>query len=116
VRMLANGQRMAKKEALANKTAVRVLSMPVTVSITQFAPTAAGASVTGTATGREAQTAQGKPVASVAMKLIFEFLDNKGTVIANQEVEVPALKPGESHPIQVTAQGAGIAAWRYKKA
>jgi tetratricopeptide (TPR) repeat protein len=116
VRMLANGQRMAKKEALANKTAVRVLSMPVTVSVTQFAPTAAGASVTGTATGREAQTAQGKPVAPAAMKLIFEFLDNKGAVVANQEVEVPALKPGESHPIQVTVQGAGIAAWRYKKA
>jgi len=115
VRMLANGQRMAKKETQANKTAVRVLSMPVTVSVTQFAPTAAGATITGTATGREAQTAQGKPVAATPMKLIFEFLDTKGTVVANQEVEVPALKPGASHPIQVSAQGAGITAWRYKK-
>ena len=29
VRMLANGQRMAKKETQANKTATQVISMPV---------------------------------------------------------------------------------------
>jgi hypothetical protein len=45
VRMLANGQRMAKKETQANKTAGRVLSMPVTVSVDQFAPSAAGATM-----------------------------------------------------------------------
>ena len=115
VRMLANGQRMAKKEAQANKTAIRVLSMPVTVSVTQFAPTGAGATITGTATGREAQTPQGKPVTPAPLSLTFEFLDAKGAVVANQQVQVPALKPGASQPIQVTAQGAGITAWRYKK-
>ena len=115
VRMLANGQRMAKKEAQANKTAIRVLAMPITVSVSQFAPTAAGATVTGTATGREAQTPQGKPVAAAPHTLIFEFLDTKGTVVANQEVEVQALKAGAAQPIQATAQGAGITAWRYKQ-
>jgi tetratricopeptide (TPR) repeat protein len=115
IRMLANGQRMAKKEAQANKTATRVLSMPVSVTVTQFAPTGEGAAITGTATGREAQTAQGKPVVPAAMTLIFEFLDGKGTVVANQEVQIPALKPGASQPIQVSAKGAGIVAWRYKK-
>jgi len=116
VRMLANGQRMAKKEAQANKTATRVLSMPVSVTVSQFAPTAEGATITGTATGREAQTAQGKPVTPTAMTLIFEFLDAKGTVVANQEVQIPALKVGASQPIQASAKGAGIVAWRYKKA
>ena len=115
VRMLANGQRMAKKESQANKTAIRVLSMPVTVSVTQFAPTPAGATITGTATGREAQTPQGKPVTPAPLSLTFEFLDAKGTVVANQQVQIPALKPGAAQPIQVTAEGAGIAAWRYKK-
>jgi tetratricopeptide (TPR) repeat protein len=115
VRMLANGQRMAKKEAQANKTATRVLSMPVSVTVSQFAPTAEGATISGTATGREAQTPQGKPVTPAAMTLIFEFLDGKGTVVANQEVQIPALKPGASQPIQVSAKGAGITAWRYKK-
>jgi hypothetical protein len=115
VRILANGQRMAKKEAQANKTAARVLSMPVTVSVDQFAPSAAGATISGTATGREAQTLQGKPVPPTPMTLVFEFLDAKGTAVANQEAQIPALKPGESHPLQVQAQGSGITAWRYKK-
>jgi hypothetical protein len=115
LRMLANGQRMAKKETLANKTAIQVLGMPITVSIAQFAPTASGASLTGTATGREAQTPQGKPVTAKPVTLIVEFIDNKGTVIGNQEVQIPALKPGQSQPIQAKAEGAGITAWRYKR-
>jgi len=49
------------------------------------------------------------------MTLVFEFLDTKGAVIANQEVAVPALKAGETHPIEVKAPGQGIAAWRYKQ-
>ncbi len=40
LRMLATGQRNGKKEALANKTAMQVLAMPVSVAIKQFAPTA----------------------------------------------------------------------------
>lgn len=115
VRMLATGQRLAKKEAAANKTAVQALGMAVTIGVTQFAPTAAGASITASATGQEAQTAQGKPVAAAPMTLVFEFLDDKGTAVANQEIQVPALKPGESHPIEAKAEGAGIVAWRYKK-
>ena len=115
VRMLANGQRLAKKEVLANKTAVRLIGMPTTIKVTQFAPTAEGATITGTATGRDAQTAQGKPVAPKPYTLVFEFLDAKGTVVANQEVPVPALKPEESQPIEAKAQGSGIAAWRYKQ-
>jgi tetratricopeptide (TPR) repeat protein len=115
MRMLATGQRLSKKETAANKTAVQALGMPVTVAVTQFAPTAAGASITASATGQEAQTAQGKPVAAAPMALVFEFLDTKGTAVANQEVQIPALKPGESQPIEAKAEGAGIVAWRYKK-
>jgi hypothetical protein len=106
---------MAKKEVQANKAAVQVLSMPVTISVTQFAPTGTEATITGTATGREAQTAQGKPVKATPSTLIFEFLDAKGNVVANQEVQIPALKPGQSEPITAKGQGAGITAWRYKK-
>lgn len=115
LKMLATGQRMAKKESLANKTAMKVISLPVTIAVTEFAPTAQGASVKGTATGREAQTARGKPVAPKPVAVSFEFLGNKGNVVATQDLQVPALKPGESQPIEVKAQGAGIAAWRYKQ-
>jgi tetratricopeptide (TPR) repeat protein len=115
VRLQANGLRMAKKETQANKIAVQLLGMPTTVKVTQFAPTAEGATITGTATGREGQNAQGKPLVPKPLTLIFEFLDPKGAVLANQEVAIPALKAGESHPIEVKAQGTGIAAWRYKQ-
>jgi tetratricopeptide (TPR) repeat protein len=115
VRMQANGLRMAKKETQANKAATQVLGMPVSITVNQFAPTATGASITGTATGREAQTPAGKPVAAAPMTVIFEFIDAKGTVIANQEVQIPALKPGQTQPVEAKGEGAGIAAWRYKK-
>jgi tetratricopeptide (TPR) repeat protein len=115
VGLVATGQRMAKKETLANKSAMQRLGMPVTVKVTQFAPAPAGATITGSATGREAQTAQGKPVAATPITIVFEFLDPKGAVVANQEVQVPAVKAGESHPIEAKAEGAGITAWRYKR-
>ncbi|MGH7510446.1 MAG: tetratricopeptide repeat protein [Gemmatimonadales bacterium] len=115
VRMLANGQRLAKKEAQSNKTALQLIAMPVTVKVTEFVPTAAGATISATATGRKAETAEGKPVAPKPLDLVFEFLDIKGNVVANQEVQVPAVKPGESHPIEVKAEGEGIAAWRYQQ-
>ena len=115
VRMLANGLRLAKKETLANKTAIQLIGMPTTVKVTQFAPTPDAATITGTATGREAETAQGKPVAPKPFTLAFEFLDGTGAALATQEVQVPALKAGESHAIAVDAKGTGITAWRYKQ-
>ena len=115
LRMLATGQRLSKREAQANKTALQALSLPLGVKVTQFAPTADGASINATATGRDIQTPQGKPIAPKPTTLVFEFLDPKGTVVANQEVQVPALKPAEALPIEAKAQGAGIAAWRYKQ-
>lgn len=115
LRMLATGQRMSKKETLANKTAMKVISIPVSVTVTEFAPAADGASVKGTATGRDAQTSRGKPIVPKPITVIFEFLDSTGAVVGNQEIQVPALKAGESHPIEAKAQGAGISAWRYKQ-
>jgi tetratricopeptide (TPR) repeat protein len=114
LRMLATGQRMAKKEASANKTAMQVIAMPVSIAVKEFAPAPDGASVKAIATGREAQNSRGKPIAPKPITVIFEFLDSKGTVVGNQEVQVPVLKTGETHPIEVKAQGTGISAWRYK--
>ena len=73
-----------------------------------------GASVKAVATGREAQNSRGKPIPPKPITVIFEFLDSKGTVVGNQEVQVPALKTGETHPIEAKVQATGIAAWRYK--
>jgi hypothetical protein len=69
----------------------------------------------GTATGREAQTPTGKPIPPAPVTLAVEFLDAKGAVVGSQDVAVPALEAGKAQEIKATAQGAGIAAWRYKR-
>jgi tetratricopeptide (TPR) repeat protein len=115
LRMVATGHRLSKKEASANKAAVKALALPVTIKVTQFAPSANDATLTGTATGREAQTAAGKAIAPSPLTLVVEFLDAKGTAVANQEVQIPALKAGQSQPVQAKGQGTGIVAWRYKR-
>jgi tetratricopeptide (TPR) repeat protein len=115
LRLLIAGQRLAKKEALANKTAIKLISLPVSLAVTEFAPRSAGASIKGTATGRDAQTPDGKPIAPKPITVIFEFLDSKGAVVGNQEIPVAALKAGETLPIEAKAEGAGISAWRYKQ-
>ena len=94
---------------------MKVIALPVSITVTEFAPAADGASVKATASGRDAQTLQGKPIAPKPITVIFEFLDGKGAVVGNQEIQVPPLKAGESHPIEAKAQAAGISAWRYKQ-
>jgi hypothetical protein len=83
--------------------------------VTDFTPTGTGATFTATATGRSAQTATGKAIPPAPLALTVEFLDAKGAVVATQDAQVPALQPGANHEIKLTAQGAGIAAWRYKQ-
>jgi hypothetical protein len=92
-----------------------VLALPVDVKATDFTPTANGATLTMTATGRAAQTPSGKPIPAAPVGLVVEFLDTKGSVVATQEAQIPTLKVGASQEVKVTGQGAGISAWRYKR-
>ncbi len=114
LKLVGEGYKQAGKVDEAVKTAEKVLALPVDVKVNDFSPTPSGATLSGTATGRDAQTAAGKKVPAAARTLTFEFLDAQGTVVASQDVQVPALQPGATHDISVTAQGSGIAAWRYK--
>lgn len=99
----------------AVETAEHVLALPVDVKVTDFSPNAAGAALAATATGREAQTPSGKPITAAPVGLVFEFLDANGGVVTTQETQVPALTTGAAQDIKLTAQGAGITAWRYKR-
>jgi hypothetical protein len=92
-----------------------VLALPVDVRVTDFSTGPSGVTLTGTATGREAQTPAGKPIKPVPVVLTVEFLDAKGTVVASQDVPVPALAAGKSQELKAAGQGAGIVAWRYKQ-
>jgi hypothetical protein len=87
----------------------------VDVRVTDFSIGAKNATLTATATGRKAQTAAGKPIQPVPVALAVEFLDAKGAVVGGQDVQVPALEAGKTQEVKATAQGAGIAAWRYKQ-
>src|SRR6266567_142594 len=56
-----------------------------------------------------------RPAPNQPFKLVFEFLNTKGDVVATQSVDVPAIPPQGTHQFDLKAIGAGIQAWRYHK-
>lgn len=82
--------------------------MPAEVTISAFQPTDQSVSLTGSIMNFHSTK-------SPPLKLTFEFVDAAGTVVASQDVAVPALDPSATQPIQLQAIGGGIVAWRYKR-
>ena len=78
------------------------------VTISQFDSTDTGRDLKGLVTNP-------RQSASPALTLVFEFLGNKGDVVATHTVQVPPIQPGQSTPIDVQAAGATIMAWRYRR-
>jgi tetratricopeptide (TPR) repeat protein len=115
LKLVGEGYKQSGKVDDAVKTAEQVLALPVDVRVTDFAAAAGGATLAATATGREAQTAAGKPIPPAPIAVTVEFIDAKGTPVGSQDVQIPALDAGKTHEIKAAAQGAGIAAWRYKR-
>ena len=115
LKLVGEGYKQSGKVDDAVKTAEQVLALPVDVKVTDFSAAAGGATWTATATGRQAQTAAGKPIPPAAIAITVEFLDAKGTPVGSQDVPVPALDAGKTQELKAAAQGAGIAAWRYKR-
>lgn len=115
LQLLGEGYRLGKqaKELLA--VMEQLTPMPFSIEQSAMRTTEQGATFTATAQGRKAQTLQGGAVTPAPVTLVFEFLDAQGNPVASQEVTVPALKEGETHPITVEATGAGITAWRYRR-
>jgi tetratricopeptide (TPR) repeat protein len=115
LKLQREGHRQTGKINSAVKLAEGVLALPVDVKVTDLTVAGDRAKLTGTATGREAQTPTGKAIPPVPVALVFEFLDAKGTPVATHEAQIPALKPGATHDLSFETQGAGIVAWRYKR-
>jgi tetratricopeptide (TPR) repeat protein len=115
LKLVGEGYKQGGKIDDAVKTAEHVLALPVDVRVTDFAAAAGGATWTATATGRQAQTAAGKPIPPAAVAITVEFLDAKGTPVGSQDVQIPALDAGKTQELKAAGQGAGIAAWRYKR-
>jgi hypothetical protein len=115
LKLQREGHRQSGKINSAVKLAEGVLALPIDVKVTDLTVTGDRAKLAGTATGRQAQTPTGKAIAPVPVALVFEFLDAKGTPVATQEAQIPALTAGATHDLALEAQGAGITAWRYKR-
>jgi tetratricopeptide (TPR) repeat protein len=115
LKLLGEGYKQSSKVDDAVKTAEKVLALPANVRAASFATQGNGASLTLTATGRAAQTPAGKPIAPTAVPITVEFINASGQPVATQEATIPAVTNGASQDVKVDAQGAGIAAWRYKR-
>jgi tetratricopeptide (TPR) repeat protein len=101
-------QLQGKTDSTLHYLEIAETTLPAEVTITTFAVAPQGVEVTGLVTSLREQ-----PIP--AMTLVFEFLDAKGGVVVAQAVEVPAIEPGASHALNITAAGADITSWRYRK-
>jgi tetratricopeptide (TPR) repeat protein len=78
------------------------------VVVSQFDSTDTGRDLKGSVTNvRE------KP--NAPYKLIFEFLDLQGQVVATDTVQVAAIQPGQKQEFTLKPTAKTIAAWRYRK-
>jgi tetratricopeptide (TPR) repeat protein len=129
VKMLATAQRLFAVDPM-NRSSIRLLAqawqlrkqsdsalyyvtlsdslLPVEVSVGGFGPGDQSASISGLVTNFHARP-------SAPLKIVFEFLNGSGAVVATQTADIPAIDPGGNRAFQLQAQGAGIVGWRYKK-
>lgn len=115
LKLLGEGYKQSSKVDDAVKTAYEVLALPANVRAANFAAQGNGASLTLTATGRAAKTPGEKPIKPVAVPITVEFINASGQPVATQDATIPALADGTAQDVKIDAQGAGIAAWRYKR-
>lgn len=113
VRLLANGYQIVADTNKQVEVVMRLLAMPVEISIDSFFVRKDGAKLTMTATGKAAQNASGKTIPAVPVTLVVEFTNAQGAVVATQEAAIPVLAPDARQTVNVSVTGAGITAWRY---
>jgi tetratricopeptide (TPR) repeat protein len=78
------------------------------VAVSDFSPADQNAEVKGIVTNL-------RSTPSRPFKLVFEFLNAKGEVVATQATDVPVIPPQGSQAFDLKVIGAGIQAWRYHK-
>ena len=78
------------------------------VAVSQFDSTDTGREVKGVVTNT-------RETPNAPYKLVFEFVDLQGQVVATDTVAVAATPPGQGQQFAMKPKGATIAAWRYRK-
>lgn len=114
-RLMGQGYRGLQKTAELEQAAASILALPVQVEISGFGPGQSSARLTATATGRTVMDAALKEQPAMPVTIVVEFITVDGQVVAAQDVDIPALAPGATHPIRVDVQGENIAGWRYRR-
>jgi tetratricopeptide (TPR) repeat protein len=113
--MWGQGYKFAKNQDKLVEALTAREALPLNIEMEPLNVTGSGASLSGTATGREARDATNKIIPPAPVVLAVEFLDQAGSPVATQEVTIPALAAKASQPIRIQVQAAGIKNWRYKK-
>jgi tetratricopeptide (TPR) repeat protein len=114
LKYLGEGYRLTAKQDDLIKTVTILIKLPTSVEAQQFQRTKDGATLSGQAVGRQAQTEDGKPLAAAAVTIVVEFMSADGTVVSRRDVEIPALQPGVKFEWTAEGKGEGIATWRYR--
>lgn len=78
------------------------------VTVSEFDPDSQSTTLKGLVTNPRSTPNQ-------PFKLVFEFVDAGGRVIATQTADIPAIQPQQSHAFELNVSGGGILAWRYRK-
>jgi tetratricopeptide (TPR) repeat protein len=115
VQLLGAAYNVTRNSNMAVKTRLQLNALPVSLSSVTATPSGGGVGLTATVTGRAAKDDKMKPIAPAPLTLVFEFLNSQGAVVATQEANVPALKPGEQFQLKLEVQGQGVTSWRYHR-
>jgi len=78
------------------------------ITVSEFGPQEQSAELKGIATNLRSRP-------NTPFKLVFDFLNTKGEVVATQAADIPAIAGQETFQFELKATVAGIAAWRYHK-
>ena len=116
LRLFLQGIReQANREADLIRGAEKLISMPVSLDVQRVSYTASEGRVAGLVTGRDAVKPDNSPIPPAPITIVFEFVDIQGSVAGSHEVQIPALKGGETHSISFAAPiSQGVAGWRYR--
>ena len=117
LKLQGEGYKQSAKVDQAVKTAEQVLALPADVKPSEFSATGTGANADARpppAARRRRRRA--RPIAAGGGPDRGRVPErHRGTVVATQDAQVPALAAGASQEVKVAGQGAGITAWRYKR-
>jgi tetratricopeptide (TPR) repeat protein len=114
IQLLEEGYRQTKQVDKHVALVSRRRGLPAKLETKKITISPTDITVAMVATGRDARDAKDQPIKAAPVNLTFELLGADGTVVATQDVAVPALAAGATQDVTVTAKANGISGWRYK--